>query len=267
VISPKYLWSRFKRRIKIAFILYLMAAGLMMVFQRDLLYVPFDGPLEPIKLGLVTYQRGGFAADDGTTIPYWETVRTSGPTLLFLHGNAGGLHAFKPWLEELAKSKYHVVAMEYRGFPGIGGIPSQNRIVRDAVNLYDTLPQPVIIWGYSLGTGVAMQLAARRPAKAIVLEAPFLSTAARGQEMFPIFPAKLMMQDQYRSDIAITKTSAPILILHGGDDILVPDHHGRELAALAPKQTTFRFYPEATHFNLPENGAYTDAFAWLSALK
>jgi pimeloyl-ACP methyl ester carboxylesterase len=244
-----------------------MVCALTILYQRDLLYVPYNGPTEPLKAGLYVYDQTSFVTADGVSIPYWEYVPTNAKmTLLYFHGNRGGLHAFVPYLERFKEHNVRVVAMEYRGYPGAPPNPTERKIVADAVALYDhikaTSNQPVVIWGYSLGSGVAAQLAAHRPATAVVLEAPFLSAVARGQEMFPLLPVTWLMLDQYRSDEAITKTSAPILILHGGNDLIVPDSHGRALAALAPRNTTLKFYPKADHFTLAENGAYDDAFAW-----
>jgi len=242
----------------------------MIIFQRDILYVPFAGPTEPLKAGLNGFERRAFTARDGQTIPYWERPSTTSPiTILYLHGNGGGLHAFVPYLESFLKEDFRVVAMEYRGYPGAPPHSTQKGIVSDAVTLFDKLQaesgQPVVIWGYSLGSGVAMQLAAQRKAHKIVLEAPFYSAVSLGQRRFPIFPVYLLMLDQYRSDRAMAKVTAPVMIIHGGNDSIVPDSQGRRLAALAPERTTFKFYPEASHFDLFERGAYPDVFAWLKS--
>lgn len=259
------------RWLRAALLAYLIACAALLIFQRDLMYIPYRGPIEPLTAGAYGYDRQSFPAVDGVAIPYWEHRNPQSPfIILYLHGNGGGLHAFVEPLTQLSKAGYAVAAMEYRGYPGAPDAPSQHKLVADAVALYDTLRsstgKPVVIWGYSLGSGVAMQLAAQRPAAAVVLEAPFLSAIARAQEIYSIFPAQLLLVDQYRSDTAITKVNAPIYIMHGGKDLIVPDHHGRELAALSP-QASFHFYPEADHFTLADHGAYTDLFDWFKQLK
>jgi pimeloyl-ACP methyl ester carboxylesterase len=245
-----------------------MVCALSILYQRDLMYLPYPGPTEPLKAGLYAYDQTSFIAADGKAIPYWEYApQTARLTILYLHGNGGGLHAFVPYLEVMKDKNVRVAAMEYRGYPGAPPHPSQQKLVADAVALFDhlkrTSPQPIVIWGYSLGSGVAAQLAAQRQAHAVVLEAPFLSALKRGQEIYPFLPVKWLLMDQYRSDEVIGKIQAPIMILHGGKDLIVPDHHGRALAALAPRTASFRHYPEADHFDLGDYGAYEGVFNWL----
>lgn len=262
---------RVKRLLKTLVICYAMMCALVAIFQRELLYVPYPGPTDPSQAGAYEYVRKTFNAQDGAEIPYWEyTAPNATHTLFYLHGNGGGLHAFVGGLNRLKDAGYNVVAMEYRGYPGAPSSPSQEKIVSDAVTLFDIVKAssrvPVVIWGYSLGSGVATQLAARREASAVILEAPFRSAVARAQELYFIFPARLLMIDQFRSDQAIQKINAPIYIMHGGGDFIVPDTHGRALAALAPSHTTFKFYPLATHYDLGDYGAYVDVFAWLKPI-
>lgn len=249
-----------------------MACGLIVIYQRDFLYVPFSGPVEPTLAGAYGYARKSFTAADGQSIPYWEFGNTNSPhTILYLHGNGGGLHAFVGGLNTLMKAGYRVVAMEYRGYPGAPPFPTQQKIVSDAVQLFDIVKasshQSIVLWGYSLGSAVAAQVAAQRHAAAVVMEAPVYSVVSRAQEIYFLFPARLLMLDQYRSDEAIPHIKSPIYIMHGGADFVVPDSHGRRLAALAPDRTTFKFYPDASHYDLGDYGAYDAAFAWINGIR
>ena len=232
-----------------------------------MLYVPYAGPTEPAKAGLPNFTRSSFPASDGVSIPYWEH-NAEGPIVLYFHGNGGGLHAFVPALDWLGAQGLHVVAMEYRGFPGAPGVPGEKALVADAIALFDVIkaryPQrPIAIWGYSLGSGVAVQLAAARKPAALILEAPFSATVDRARQMFPLFPVSWLMHDQYRSRDYIGAVHAPVLILHGAKDSIIPIGLGEALYARASAPKTFKSYPDAGHLDLIATPAYQDALGFI----
>ena len=234
-----------------------------MLLEPRFVYQPFDGPTEPKEAGLPQYEKHEFTTNDGLSIPYWEH-KTNQPLILYYHGNGGGLHAFQTQLIELSKRGFHVMAMEYRGYPGAPGKPSEAAITSDALAFFDharkTYPhKKITLWGYSLGSGFATQVAAKREAAALVLEAPFTALNDRGAEIYPIFPVHLMMRNTLRSIDVIHDIGEPLFIMHGGQDLIIPDHHGKVLYEAASEPKTFKFYPQADHFTLPDFGAYDDA--------
>jgi uncharacterized protein len=141
--------------------------------------------------------------------------------------------------------------------------------VNQAIALFDAVNKSAkykpTIWGYSLGTGIAVQLAARREPAALVLEAPFLGVDARAEELFPYAPIEQLMKNQYRSRDYIGNVHAPVFIMHGTADVIIPIHHGRDLFALANEPKTFKSYEGYGHLDLYKSGAYQDAANFIRA--
>ena len=234
-----------------------------------MLYLPSAGPSEPSDIGLDDFSRRELLNPDGGPIVYWETNNNKNtPILLYFHGNYGGLYAHTRALAFLSSKHFHVVAMEYPGYPSAAGAPTQATIVANAQRVFDHFRDknqqlPIITWGYSLGSGVATQLAASRTVNGMVLEAPFTSTADRAAELFPIFPVHLLMRDQFRSRDIIAQINTPLFIMHGENDSIIPIHHGEALFAMAHEPKTFRRYDHAGHLDLMKTTAYSDAVNFL----
>ncbi len=153
-----------------------------------------------------------------------------------------------------------LVGLEYRGFGGLAGEPTEAGLIADAQSAYAFAAarypvQQIVVWGESLGSGVAVALAAQKPVGRLILEAPFTSTAAIAAIRYWYMPVRLLMKDQYRSDERIIKITAPVLILHGARDNIVPYAMGEQLFDLtkAPKHIV-RFL-DGGHEDLDQNGA------------
>lgn len=249
--------------------LYVLACAALVFGERHVLYQPGRGPLTPAEAGLTGFSDALLTAKDSAAIPCWEHATPTGPIILYMHGNAGGLYAFTPYLKALADRDLHVIAMEYRGFPGAPGKPTEKAIVADAITLFDVTQKrypgrPIVIWGYSLGSGVATQLAAARHPAALVLEAPFSATVDLAARYYPLFPVKRLMRDQFLSREHIANIRAPLLILHGTDDGIVPMSSGEALFERATDPKEFLRYPGFHHLDLIDSTAYDDAVAFIS---
>lgn len=249
---------------------YALCLLFLVLAEPHLLFLPMDGPTEPAAAGLTNFTRQTLP-DGSNTLVYWESSATpDAPTLLYFHGNGGGLYMFTPALDYFAKHGFHVIAMEYPGYPGDPGEPSESLITHQATRLFDhvasTQPNhPIILWGYSLGSGVATQLAAIRKPATLILEAPFTAAVDRAGELFPIFPTKMLMRNQFRSRDAIANVHAPVFIMHGTDDRVIPIHHGRDLFALAHEPKSMKEYQGYGHLNLLDSNAYADALTFIHA--
>jgi uncharacterized protein len=237
---------------------YVLLLGLLIVFQRSLMYFPDQNlPLPPDGATLVSITGSG-----GLALPGWYKAPASddAPVYLWFHGNAGNLSYFWDKAVMLTAGGAGLLLPEYRGYGGAPGKPNEADMVRDGQAAYDFLigqgisADRIVIYGLSLGTGIATQAAAHRPARALVLEAPFSSTLDVAQWRFPIFPIGLFMQDTFNSVASINERGGvPLLIVHGTADVVVPYRFGERLfeAAEQPKQ----------HIGI-EGGGHVDLFAY-----
>lgn len=264
-----------KRLLVLSCALYVLVGALLIIFQRNMVFVPFPGPTTPEGAGLTGFTEARISATDGLEggIRYWYSKGRApdAPLLIYFHGNGGGLHAFTFALPHLQKQGYSVAAMEYRGYPGSNGRPSEEAIVADAIRLTASLREkhpnaPLVLWGYSLGSGVATQVAAASVGEsALVLEAPFTSVADRASELWPLYPVRLFIRDPFLSIDHIAHIHTPLFIMHGEQDWIVPASHSARLFAAADEPKERRTYPSANHFTLVDHGAYNDAFAFIKA--
>jgi abhydrolase domain-containing protein 17 len=160
-------------------------------------------------------------------------------TLLVSHGNAEDLGDIRDWLDELRGAGFSVLAYDYQGYGTSQGKPGEKAAYDDESAAYDFLalnlgtpPDRIIIFGRSVGTGPAVQLATRRPAAGLVLQSPFLS-AFRVLTRWPLLPF-----DRFPNYKRIAHVHCPVLIMHGTADRVIAAWHGQRLFQLAnePKQ-------------------------------
>jgi hypothetical protein len=156
------------------------------------------------------------------------------------------------------------VALSYRGYGGSTGRPSEAGLINDARAAYDFAvtrygADRIVLWGESLGSGVAIALAAERPVARIVLEAPFLSAVDIAAGVYPFLPVRLLMKDQFRSDLRVAKLTAPVLVLHGDRDAVVPIASGQRLYQMITTPKRFVRIAGGGHENLGSFGAVAEA--------
>lgn len=249
------------------------AVGWLTLEQRSILYRPFAGPETPEAAGLTGFRLDKLAAHDGLAIPVWRSdPRGGAPVVVHFHGNGGGNHGSAGRLRRLAEAGFGIAAMEYRGYPGAPGKPTQTDIVADAVALVDRLaadgiaPGRIVLYGWSLGSAVALQTAARRPVAGLVLEAPPTALVDMAADIYPYVPVRWLMADQWRSREVIAGIDRPMLILHGVRDRVVPVAHGRRLAELAGGRAQLVELAEADHADIDEHGGIERMIAFIKAL-
>lgn len=243
---------------------YLAFLLLLRLSEARLLYAPGARALvpPPPALGLAP-ERVAFAASDGTPLVAWiirAPERSGGARwLLVCHGNAGNLSdvgrpAHYAGLRALGLNLF---AFDYRGYGESGGTPSEAGLYADAEAAYrylrETLHVPadrIVLFGHSLGSTVAVELATRVPVAGLVLDGALVSVTARAQEVYPYVPVRWIARSRYASIDKIGRVALPKLFLHARADEVVPIAHGRRLfeAASAPK--TF----------VPLAGGHGDAF-------
>lgn len=215
------------------------------VAQRSMLYMPANKGLTPEALGLDGVERHVLPTPDGETIVLWHAPPLDGkPTILFLHGNAGEIGDRDERLRVYRQAGFGICFVSYRGFGGSTGSPTEQGTLLDAETAYLWLREQgvsgstIALVGESLGTGIAVQLATRHEVGAVALEAPYTSTADVASLTYWWLPVSLLMKDQYRSIDHIAEVSAPLLIMHGDADEIIPVSFGKRLfeAAREPKE-------------------------------
>jgi fermentation-respiration switch protein FrsA (DUF1100 family) len=246
-----------------------IVAGLFFL-QRRLLYHP--GSIRPAlaDLAVLGVREIELTTEDGLTLFSWYLPPRAGrPVIAYFHGNGGHVGYRAERLRRFAREGYGVLLAEYRGYAGNPGLPCEDGLFADGEAALDFLadagidPAEIVVWGESLGSGVAVYLAARHKVAAVILEAPYTSVAAAAQRHYPFVPAALLVRDRFDSLSRVGRVTAPLLVLHGERDMVVPARHGRALlaAATAPKEGWFS--PEASHENLARFGALEAAIAFI----
>jgi fermentation-respiration switch protein FrsA (DUF1100 family) len=234
---------------------------LMYVFQRKLMYFPDPKRTPPAEAGFAQAQELRLESIDGERLIAWHVPpRGDRPVMLYLHGNAGALNLRAGRFEWLIAEGDGLVALSYRGFGGSSGVPNEQGLINDALAAYDFTVQRyaarrVVLWGESLGTAVAVALAAERDVGGVILDAPFTSIADVGAAAYPFAPVRWLIKDAFRSDRRIGKVKAPILVLHGERDAIVPIRFGERLFALANEPKRMVRFPQGGHINLDDYGA------------
>lgn len=259
-----------KWALAIAAVGYLATLAVLYVTQRSLEYFPETFRTAPAAAGLPQAEDNVLDTPDGERIIVWHVPPGEKmPVVLYLHGNGGALSHRAMRFAALTAGGIGLVAVDYRGYGGSSGRPTERGLIIDAETAYDFAfaRYPVArlaVWGKSLGTGVATALAAERPVGRLILEAPFTSTADIAGLHYPYVPVHWLMKDQFRSDERIGSVKAPLLVMHGVRDPIVPIQFGERLFALAHEPKRFIRYPEGEHEDLDRFGATQAVKAFLA---
>ena len=235
-----------RRLLTAALVSYLLFGVGMYLFQRQFMYFPDGSEALPLNYDLENFTRVPLVSGDGTAIAVWvHPARTGMNTIVYFHGNAGHLGYRADKFRAFAEAGFGLVAVSYRGYGGSEGQPTETGLYDDAATALsyalNTLHIPennIILYGESLGTGIATHLATTHPQIALlVLEAPYRSVEARAQELYPYLPVHYLIKDRYPQAALMAEVKAPVLIFHGTDDVIIPIQHGRDVyaATQAPK--------------------------------
>jgi fermentation-respiration switch protein FrsA (DUF1100 family) len=240
---------------------YVGAVAVLYAVQRALMYFPDTERTPPAAAGLPAAQEILLDTADGERLIAWHVPpRGDRPVVLYLHGNGGALSHRAERFRALTADGTGLVAVDYRGYGGSSGRPTEAGLLIDAENAYAFAAARypaarIAVWGESLGTGVAVTLAAERPVGRVVLEAPFTSAVDLAARRYPFVPVRWLMKDQFRSDLRIAAVAAPLLVLHGARDTIVPIEYGERLFGLAREPKRFAGFPQGEHEDLDRFGA------------
>ena len=232
-------------------IAYFLILILTYFFQRNLLYHPKVNNYLEDKI-LVNIKKVKIKTKDNIELLSWyhNKSKRDYKTLLFLHGNAGSLENRIHKINHFKDMNINFIIISWRGFSGNNGNPSEKGLYEDANAAVRWLKsngieeKNIIIYGESLGTAIAIEVAQNKNFAGIILESPFTSMTSLGKKKYPILPVSLLLKDKYQSDIKIRNINSPILIMHGKVDNVVPFAMGKKIYELAntPKYSYFTEY-------------------------
>lgn len=266
--------GRLKKFSKLASIglgsVWLGAFALLAIEQRDMLYNPAGEPITPQAAGLASVEEFKLATPDGEQLTTWSKAAEPGkPTILYFHGNSGVLALRAKRFGKFLGEGWGLFAISYRSFNSSSGAPTEVHNVADAKLAYDTLrargvpASSIIAFGESLGTGVAVQVAAERQVAGVVLDSPYTSIPDVAAGLLPMFPVHAVVIDRYDTESHIANITAPLLIFHSVNDSIIPVEMGRHLAEIAPGRKRLIIDPDGQHVSAIERGGLADMKTWM----
>jgi hypothetical protein len=236
----------------------------MFVLQRSLQYRPDTQAMQPAAAGLPQVAQQTLATADGERIVVWWSAPRDArqPVYVYLHGNGGNLHARARRFERLIAPGAGLMAVSWRGYGGSSGAPSEAGLLADARTAYAEAARrapgtPIVVYGESLGSTVAVLLAAEVRPAALVLDSSFESALAVAQDAYPWLPVRWLLRDTLRADLAAPRVAAPVLQVHCRDDPVTPLAFAQRLHALLPGRQPLVLVESRCH--VPSLPQYEDA--------
>lgn len=240
--------------------------------ERRMMYANDSSRVDPAGLGIGRVAEEVVGLPDGTNLVTWYAAAQPGqPTLLYFHGNGGNLLNRAERVQLFSSRGFGILLMSYRGSSGSDGAPSERNNVADAKTMYDRLvakgvaARDVFLYGESLGSGVAVQVAAEKPVGGVILDAPYTSIVDVAAIFYPYLPVRYVMSDRYETTSYASAVTAPALVVHGERDGIIPVAMGREVAAKLGGPTQFQSFPEAGHTDHFQHGSFDVIADWIAA--
>jgi len=249
--------------------LFYVAAATLLYFQQGRLIYPAPQDIAKLPYG---FREAELKTADGLTLrAVYSPARTGRPTVVYFHGNGGTLTGSAAATGHLVAQNYGALLVEYRGYGGNSGTPSEEGFYADGrAALRFLIAQGIaadqlILIGNSIGSGTATQLATEIQPKALILGAPFTSLPDAVADKVGWLPVSLLIRDRFDNAGKIAELEVPALIQHGQQDSLIAHSHGKRLAQLAP-DATFENYSDAGHEVIFTPQARIAQVNWLSGL-
>lgn len=253
--------------------LYFIAGAFLYFTQRSLLYFPDTNRYGPGAAGLDDMTDVRFETPDGLTISGWYKKAPPGrPTFLYFHGNGGNNLNHSVNARPMIEAGYGVLLLEYRGYGGNPGSPTEEGLYQDgrgALNFLKTqgvADRDIILFGYSLGTGVAIKMASEISAKTLILQAPYTSIAGVAQSHYWYMPVKWLIKDQFAAGDLIGEIRTPMLFMLGTADTVIPPKFTYGLFELAGEPKTLEVFEGLGHNDLGDPEVLAAVFKFLNTL-
>ena len=236
-------------------VVYVATGAVMAMFQRRYQYFPGGERRTPEQAGVAEMYPSFASTGDGLDLEGWYAPATdpTNLTVVYFHGNAGNVSVRGPHMRALLDAGLGVYLTGYRGYASNPGSPSEEGFYLDAraalnfVADKGVAPNKTVLFGESMGTGVAVQMAIERDVAAVILNAPFTSMPDVAAIKYWMFPVRRTMWDRYDSLSKIADINAPLLVMHGTADQTIPVEMSRTLLAAATEPKVGLFIEGADH--------------------
>ena len=228
-------------------VLVLVLTGLVLLWlgQRRLIYLRVAPPVGPITTLWPRADEVILETEDGLRLRSWflpPEVGAGATAVLVFNGNAGTREDRLPLGVALARRGLAVLLFDYRGYGGNPGTPTEAGLILDAraarrglASCPGVAADRIVYFGESLGSGVAVALAAEHPPAALVLRSPFTSLVDAARVHYPLLPVRLLLRDRFPSDRRIGRIRSPLLVIAGDRDSVIPHTQSRRLFEMAPQ--------------------------------
>lgn len=235
--------------------MYVTMLALLLLMENHIIFIPSrDLWTTPERAG-VPFEDVFLTTADGVKIHgWWLPAAGAHESVLFLHGNAGNIADRLENAIRLTRLGLSVLLVDYRGYGRSEGSPNEEGIYKDAEAAYAHLlertgqrPESIVLFGRSLGSGPAVDLATRRPCKALIIESAFCSTRAMARSILLYRPFAPFIPDRFQSLAKIRNVRCPVMVVHGSRDEMIPLSHGQALFEAAPGPKRFYTLEGATH--------------------
>ena len=245
----------------ILFFLYLLSGVLLWYFQESLLLHPLPQP-PGVPYSLKGSHREWMIPVTDKDSLHFIQFYSQKPSLrkgviLFFHGNRDNIRRYERYSTWLTGFGYEVWMMDYPGFGKSSGTLTEDRLYSDADVVYrmaagQISSDSILIYGKSLGTGIAVELASRRNCRRLILETPYYSIPELAWFHFPLFPVKRMLRYDFPTYARLPQVQAPVTIFQGTRDRIVPYRHAQKLVPLLKSKDEFVTIKKGAHNNLAD---------------
>src|ERR1700722_8107003 len=253
---------------------YVGVLAVLFLAQRSLLFpIPPTRRTAPAVAGFAAAEEHIRTSVYAENSIVWHVPAKPGhPVVIYFPGNGDSLAGCVGRFRGITSDGTGLVALSYRGYAGSSGHPSEQGLLQDADAAYAFTAarysaDRIVVWGFSLGTGVAVAIAAEHPAAKLILEAPYTSIADVAASHFRFAPVRWLLRDPFHSDQRMARVTAPLLIMHGERDDTIPIGFGERLFAFAREPKQFVRFPEGGHDDLGNYGAIETARQFIDASK
>ncbi len=241
------------------FFIYLILIALMYLMQRNMMYYPTLNKPDIPAAKVTGLHEIRTTTEDGLDLFGWYKPAQEGKqTIVWFHGNGSNVEITTYRALPYLKAGYGLLAVEYRGYASNKGSPSEQGFYKDArafmawLNRNEVADDSIILYGESIGSGVAVQMATEHEVHTLILDSPFSSMSDVASSHYPIAPVKWLLLDKYDSYLKIGDIKSPLILVHGTADAIVPYKFGKKLYEAAPQPKTMMSIEGGGHNNLDD---------------